>query len=194
MRTIRLDNAFSLKLLAVALASVFGTAQAADEDIDALTKPSSSVAVGVAGVSGDSKDRSLFGQYNGLRKDDAYLLLDLDYLTRDDATGTWTSLQVRNLGLDTREVRAAWDRQGNWKLFGEYWELTRRYARTLNTSLEGSGTTNPIVSLLPAPGTGSDLDLKTDRKRTTLGGEKWLGRNLLLEATFTNEDKDGARI
>src|SRR6185369_7145873 len=38
------------------------------------------------------------------------------------------------------------------------------------------------------------LDLKIDRKRSTVGGEWWFGKNWMVEASFINEDKDGARI
>ncbi len=184
--------AFRMKLLAAAALALHVPARA-DERED-LSTPSSTVSVGAGAVSGDSRERSLFGQYNGLRRDDAFLMLDLDFVRRDDATGMWTTLEARNLGLDSRELRGMMNRQGDWKIFGEYWELTRWYPRTVNTSLQGSGTTAPIVTLLPTRGAGSDLDLKTERKRLNVGGEKFFGRNLLFEATFTNEDKDGARL
>ena len=184
----------SRTLMALAMLAVFGPAWADDAAVAELSKPSSFVTIGGAGLSGDPQDRSLFGQYNGLRQDDAYFLLDFGYVHRDDATGTWTVVEGRNLGLDSREVRAMYGPQGNWKVYGEYWELTRRYPRTINTSMEGAGSTNPIISRLDVPGTGSDIDLKTERKRTTIGGEKFFGQNLLFQASFVNEDKDGARL
>ena len=180
--------------MALAMLAVFGPAWADDDAVAELSKPSSSVTVGGAAVSGDSKDRSIFGQYNGLRPDDAYLMLDFAYAHRDDATGTWTVVEGRNLGLESREIRAMYGPQGNWKIYGEYWELVRRYPRTINTSMEGAGTTTPIISRLDVPGTGSDIDLKTERKRTTVGGEKYIMPNLLFQASFVNEDKDGARL
>ena len=184
---------FRMKLLALAVVGAFGPAFA-DEAVDELALPSSSVSVGVAGVSGDMKERSLFGQYNGMRKDDVFLLLDIDYSRRNEATGLWSTLQARNLGLDTRELRAQVDRQGNWRVFGEYWELTRWYPRTINTGLQGAGTETPVVTRLATPGSGYDLDLKTERKRVGVGGEKWITPNLMVDASFTNEEKEGARI
>lgn len=189
------ENGFRRTALAAALVAAFGATGAwAQEDIADLTKPSSSVSVGAAGVSGDSRDRSLFGQYNGLRDHDAYFLLDFDYVKRDDATGMWTIVKGRDLGLDTRELGVSIGRQGSWRFTGDYWELTRWYPRTINTSLEGAGTTTPIVSRLPVIGAGSDLDLKTERKRFNIGGQGWFGRHLNVEATFTNEEKEGARL
>jgi MtrB/PioB family decaheme-associated outer membrane protein len=180
--------------MALAMLAAFGPAWADDEAVIELSKPSSFVSAGAAGVTGNQMDRSLFGQYNGLRKDDAFLMLDFSYVKRDEATGTWTILEGRNLGLETRELRGQYGPQGNWKVYGEYSEIVRRYPRTINSSIEGAGTTNPIVTLLPVAGTGSDIDLKTERKRTTVGAEKWFGRHLMIEASFINEDKDGARL
>jgi MtrB/PioB family decaheme-associated outer membrane protein len=180
--------------MALAMLAAFGPAWADDEAVIELPKPSSFVSAGAAVVTGNQKDRSLFGQYNGLRKDDAFLMLDFSYVKRDEATGTWTILEGRNLGLETRELRGQYGPQGNWKVYGEYSEIVRRYPRTINSSIEGAGTTNPIVTLLPVAGTGSDIDLKTERKRTTVGAEKWFGRHLMIEASFINEDKDGARL
>lgn len=183
----------NLKLLSLAMLAVFGPAHA-DDDAAQPGAAAGSVTVGGAAVSGDSRDRSLFGQYNGLRKEDGYLLLDFGYVKRDESTGTWTLVEGRNIGLDTREARAQLERQGNWKVYGEYSGLVRYYPRTINTSLQGSGTTTPTVTLLPVAGTGSDLDLKTERKKATVGGEKWITPRLMLEAVFTNEEKEGARI
>lgn len=193
----RIDSRWIAGLAAWPLVLLGAISQArADDEVDAaqLSTPSSEVTVGAAGVSGDSRGRSLFGQYNGMRKDDAYLLLDFMYVKRDEATGTWTLVEGRNLGLDTREIRALLERQGDWKIYGEYSSLARYYPRTINTSLQGAGTTTPIVTLLPVPGTGADLDLKTERRKASVGGEKWITARLMFEATFTNEDKTGARI
>ncbi len=187
------QNRYGMTVMALAMLSVFGTARADDQAVQDLTQPSSSVTVGAAGVSGDEKDRSLFAQYNGLRKDDAYLMLDFSYVKRDAATGTWTIVQGRNLGLEDRELRALYGPQGDWKIYGEYWENVRRYPRTVNTSMQGIDTTHPVISLLPVQGTGDDVDLKVTRKRTTVGGEKWITPHLSFEATFRNEDKDGTR-
>jgi MtrB/PioB family decaheme-associated outer membrane protein len=182
-------------VLAVAVLSALGAARAQDPTFAELTSPDKGyVSVGAAGVSGDSEDRSLFGQYNGLRKDDAYFLLDFGYVKRDEATGTWTIVEGRNLGLETRELRGLFGPQGNWKIYGDYSEIVRRDPRTVNTSLEGAGTTTPTANLLPTRGTGYDLDMKTERKRLGVGFEKRFGRNFSFEANYTNEDKEGSRM
>ncbi len=185
---------FTRNLVCLALATAYGLAQAEDElDIAKLAKPESSITLGAGVVSGDRSDRALFGMYNGMRDNKGYGLLDIDINKRDDATGTWTSLQGRNLGLDNRELGLSQQRQGNWKYFVDYGELVRHDPRTINTGLQSAGTTTPTVVRLATPGSGSDVDLELKRKALGLGGEKWLTPNLQFQVSFKNEDKDGAR-
>jgi MtrB/PioB family decaheme-associated outer membrane protein len=194
-------------VLVISLAVAFGTASAAEEDVAQLIKPDSSISVGLGAVSGNKEDRAVFGQYNGMRRSQGQLILDVDYLRRDDASGTWTNLNGRNLGNENREFGFSQQKQGDWRYFFEYGELVRNYSNTINTNITGIGTANltinsvgnPAVSagaaaLKAAQGTGNNEDLKTTRKALAFGGDKWLTPNLQLELSFKNEDKTGARI
>lgn len=186
---------FNQKFLALAFLAAFGSAHADDDELTQLIKPDSTVvSVGAGTVSGDSKDRTVFSQYNGWRKNDASLLLDFNLIRRDEATGFWTRAEGRNIGLDNRELRFSQQKQGDWKYSAEYSELVRHDPRTINTNLLGAGTSTPTVVNLATPGTGSDLNLDLKRKGLTLSAEKWLTSNLLFEASFKNENKDGARL
>jgi MtrB/PioB family decaheme-associated outer membrane protein len=180
--------------IALAVLAVFTPAHADDDEIAALIKPSSTISVGVAGVSGNPADRAIFGQYSGMRKSDYYGLIDLDYVTRDDATGTWMMAKAVNLGLDTRELSFSREKQGDWKYTADYSELTRVNPRTINTGMTGVGTTTPTIARLATPGTGAEIELKTERKAATLGFEKWISPGLQLEVNFKNEQKTGARL
>jgi len=184
----------SLRIAFAALAAS-GTAQAAeDEDVAALTRPGAgSVSVGAGIVTGNQRDRSLFGQYNGMRKHDTNLLLDLDYVRRNDETGHWLTLRGRNLGLDTPEMGVKVERQGDWRFSADYNQVVRHDPRTINTGVTGIGTTTPAVNLI-APGQGTDYNL--EMKRTALGfaGDKWITPRLQVELSFKNEDKDGSRL
>jgi MtrB/PioB family decaheme-associated outer membrane protein len=194
MKTTTQKFGSSQKIIALAILGIFGSANAADDDIAQFTKPESSVSVGATGVSGDSKDRSIFGQYNGMREHNAYLNLDVDYLKRDDATGTWMTLEGRNLGLDNRELSVSMQKQGDWKVTGDASELVKRDLRTINTADTGVGSTTPTVIRLATPGTGRDVNLDLKRVGLGLGVEKWLTPYLQFEASFKNEKKDGSRI
>lgn len=194
-------------LISLALVAAFGPANAEGEDLAQLTKPASAVSVGLGAASGNKEDRAFFGQYNGMRKNNGLLLLDIDLNKRDDATGTWTRFDARNLGSEDREMRFGQQKQGDWKYYFEYGELVRNYSNTVNTNVTGIGTNNLIVNtvgnptgaagaaaLLAAQGTGANVDLKTTRKGMTLGADKWLTPYLQLEASFKNEEKKGARM
>ena len=186
-------SALGEKLLAAAIAAAFAPAYAQEADVTSLTKPDSSAAVGLSVSSGDERDRTLFGQYNGLREGRTHLLFDVDYARRNDATGTWSIIRGRSLGLESRDVGMTLQRQGDWRFSADYSELVRRDPRTANTGDTGVGTTNPTINLLPSPGSGADVEFKTTRKALGLSGDKWINRNLQFEVSFRNEDKNGAR-
>jgi MtrB/PioB family decaheme-associated outer membrane protein len=194
-------------LIALALTAAFGPALAEGEDLAKLIKPESSVSAGLGGASGGTEDRAFFGQYNGMRRYSGQLLFDVDLNKRDDASGTWTNFDARNLGSENREMRFSQQKQGDWKYFFEYGELVRNYSNTINTNVTGIGTTNLTVNtvgnpavtagaaaLAAAQGTGNKENLKTTRKSLAFGLDKWLTPNLQIEASFKNEDKTGARL
>ena len=185
---------FNKKLLALSVLAAIGLAHADEDEIAQLIKPGSSISVGLGNAVGNSQNRTIFGQYNGLRKDSASILLDIDLIKRDDAAGLWTTFQGKNLGLDDREMRFSQNKQGDWKYSVEYSELVHRDPRTINTGVLNAGTTTPTVMSLVTPGTGTDLNLDTKRKAVSLDGGKWLTPNLLFEASAKNEDRDGARL
>ena len=181
------------KMLVLAIMAAFGPAHA-DDEIDKLIKPdTASVSTGVAGTIGSRKDRSIAGQYNGWGDTETAVLLDFNYVQRDDETGTWTKAEGRNLGTDNRELSFSRDVQGQWKVSGEYNEQVRHDPLTLNTGMQGIGSTTPTTNLI-ATGVGTDVNLDLKRKGITLSGTKWLSPNLTLEADFKTEDKDGARL
>ena len=180
--------------LAMAVAAAFTPARAQESDAASLARPESSARLGVGITTGNERDRTIFGQYNGLREDRTHLLLDVDYIKRNDATGLWTIVRGRNLGLDSRDGSATVQKQGDWRITVEGSELVHREIRTLNTGMIGAGTTNPTIVRLAAPGTGSDLDFNLKRKMFGLAGDKWFTSNLQFEVAFKNEDKTGTRL
>lgn len=188
-----IDFAYSAITLAV-LVSFIPTANAADEEVAKLISPDSgTVSVGVGHASGDSKDRSLYGIYNGQREHATNLLLDIDYVKRDNDTGTWIKASGNNLGLDDRDLSFTYEKQGDLKVGFDYSELTRHDPRTINTGLVGAGSTTPTVTLI-TPGAGVDTNLKIQRKDMTLTLEKEISHGLQFEGVYKQDDKEGARI
>ncbi len=182
-------------ILGIALAAAMSPATAQDAgEAAALKKPDSSVSIGASAASGHERDRTIFGQYNGLREDSGNLLLDMDYVRRDDGTGMWTVVRARNLGLDSRDLGISVQKQGNWRFSADYSELVHHEIRTINTGLLGAGSATPSVVRLGAPGTGTDVNLSLKRTGLGLSGDKWVSGNMQIEVSFKNEDKDGARL
>ena len=201
-----------LKLAPVAasLLLAFGSAyaQQSDEVMELIT-PESTLSVGVGGVN-NVRDAKRFGQYSGLNQD-ASALVDFEMVKRDDATGTWTTLTGRNLGLDTRELGYSRQKQGDWKYALDYNEIVRNDPYIINTGMTGVGTTTPTIKLIGTPSmpaawatasglipsngiAGSDVELQLKRTALGLSGDKWISPELQLELNFRNEDKKGARM
>lgn len=184
----------SQKLLVISVLAAFGFAHADDDDVAQLINPHSSVNVGLDVSSGASKDRTILDQYNGLRKNRGNLLLDFDVIKRDDAAGLWTTIQGNHLGLDNRDISFSQYKQGDWKYSLGYSELVRHDPRTINTGLQGAGSSTPNVVSLATPGSGADLNLDIKRKGLSLGGEKWITPALMFELSAKKEDRSGARL
>jgi MtrB/PioB family decaheme-associated outer membrane protein len=182
-------RSFKLTAVAAALCSAFGAAQAADDDITKLTKPDSTVQFGLGYVDSDSRR---FGQYNGLKDDGVYGLLDADIVRRDDTTGTWVKLRARNLGLQSRELRVDHERQGSWSYYVDYTKIPRYEPYQALTGVTGIGSNNLAI---PSPAAATGLvDLKVVRERVGLGYNKHLMGNWSFKIDFRNETKDGARL
>jgi MtrB/PioB family decaheme-associated outer membrane protein len=179
-------TARSAASFAAAALAVVATTLAAQED---PAKPVSEVSVGLGYVDSDGRR---FGQYSGMNEKGGYGLLDLYINRRDDATGTWTQLWGRNLGLDSRQLRFEHNRQGNWGYYLEYGRTPRYEPHVITTGVGGIGTNNLVVP--PAGTMGSPYDLKTRRDVYGLGFDKFFAGTWDLKVRFRQEEKEGARI
>ena len=190
-------SALTRSAVALAVLAALGAAQAQAPAAD--TKPDSEAeawaSVGVGWASGDRDDRAFFGQYNGLRDQSVYGLIDFDYARRREADGTLVSLVGTNLGLQTRELGLLWQRQGDWRFTADYGELIRRDPYTIDTGIAGAGSTAPqVVYLAGGVGSGYDYDPKTKRQSLGLGFSKWFGTELELVAGVKSENKQGSNF
>lgn len=178
---------FRLTAVAAALVAVFGPALA-DDEVAALIKPDSSVSIGIGNW---SNDRHQQGIYDAMRDDGLYGLVDADIVKRDDATGTWYKVKGQNLGLDNREIKAEYLRQGNVGATIEYNRITRDNPNTFNTSLRGIGTDTLTEGLRTDPQRA--VSLGTLREQASVGFFKNLMPGLDFSVNFKNEDKTGTR-
>ena len=179
-----------LTIMAAAVLSAFGPgpARAADDDeIAAVTKPESEVAVGAGYV---FEDNQRFGQFNGLRDKGWYGLLDFNFVRRDDATGTWLRFFGRNVGFDDRELRLSAERQGNWRFFVDFNQIPNFIPFTVTTGLAGIGTANQAINGAPF----ASFDLETKRNIWTAGFGKDLPAGFDFQVKYQNQKKEGSRL
>jgi MtrB/PioB family decaheme-associated outer membrane protein len=187
----KMTTVLKLTAVAAALLSVYGPLHAADdEEMAQLIKPESAVSIGIGHW---SKDRPHEGLYDGMRENGSYGLVDADINKRDDATGTWMTLRARNLGLETRELRGEYLRQGNIGASIDYSRTVRDNRNKFFTGLQGIGTSNLLVSTNASPLPFREVELGTVRDGTTLGLYKNLMPGVDFNLSFRNEEKTGER-
>lgn len=183
-------TAFKISSMSVALMTVYGApAFAADDEVMDLITPKSSVS---AGVSFQNNDRKQLGIFDGRQENNGKILLDADIKKRDDATGIWNTLRIRDFGLDSRELDVSHSRQGDYGVSFEYTRIPREFAYTVNTGLRGVGTTNQTLTVV-APGAGSNVELGMHRDRYTLKLNKFFSGSLELTMNYRQEAKKGLR-
>lgn len=185
-----IQQTFRLTALSAALMTIFGSALADDAEVNKLIKPDSSISVGIGNW---TEDRQQQGIYDGMREKGPYGLLDADIVKRDDATGTWLKLNASNLGLDNREIKLEFLRQGDIGASFEYNRISRDNPNTYNTRLLGIGTTTQTVSTALVPGPLQTVKLGTDRDLVSIGFFKNMMSGFDFNLSFKNEDKTGTR-
>jgi putative beta-barrel porin MtrB/PioB len=153
-------------ILALALLAAFGTVRAQSSSADG------SVSFGLGLAGGDSADRALFGQYNGMRDRGTVGLLGVEYKRSNEAAGTSTRLQGIDLLGETRELDFRWKKQGDWKFGADYRQQVRHDPNSVST--------------------GADLTMK----RTGLGVSfaKIISPAWQFDASLSSENKTGARL
>jgi MtrB/PioB family decaheme-associated outer membrane protein len=197
----RQDATLKLTVVAAAMMATYGQAGAQDADtVRQFSKPDSFLNLELVNLAGH---REQLGRYDGLNDKGVYGNADVSIRKRDDATGTWTNFSGRNLGLDSREFRAEYERQGRWGAALDYSETPSRDPKTYITGTTGVGTNRLQYGAIPAaagtvqsslnPAT-NEVHLGTKRKNTTLSGVMQLMPDLSLSLSFKNEDKNGTQL
>lgn len=151
------------------------------------------------GVGYVSHDSAKFGEYTGLNKKGAYLVLDAEGRYRGP-DATYFNGDVTNLGLDSREIGLEGGRQGQYKLRLSYDELPHFISDTARTPFLGVGGSSltlppgfpaPTTAQMPLSSTLQDVDLDTKRKTFGVSG-MWSGmRDWEYSVGFRHEQKDG---
>ena len=99
-----------------------------------------------AGVGHVSDSAAKFGDYTGLDESGAYFLGDADVRVRN-GEGTYAEAEVKNLGLDSRQMRLLYGEQGRYDVGFQYQQIPHFVAERAQTPFLGVGTR---VLTLPA--------------------------------------------
>lgn len=151
-----------------------------------LIGPHSNVEIGIGVV---SDDNLRFGQYNGMHEKGAVGLIGIDLNSRAEANGTWFRLRGRDLGLDSREVGLAYERQGRWGYSVDFSQTPRYNPYIVNTTLAGIET-----GVQTEGGTAArDVRLGTRRDALGLGYSRSLGGGWSTNLRYRHEEKTGTR-
>ena len=201
-----------------ALAAMFAVpmmAMAADDEVSVLTRPTSSIEVGVAGVSEKS---AKFGEYNGLNDSGAFGIGHFNigggsaYDAYDGGNGTlrW-DINGRDLGTTSREFGASVSSQGSWDVSIGYDELRHNLSDTYQTPLQGSmggnnftlpasfGSINgaaPSARVLNATQLGAfhTEEVGTTRRNSSLGAGFHFTPQLSIRFDYNHLDQSGAKL
>lgn len=184
------DIVFSRSVLCLSLAAAFPAF--AEDDVERLIRPESSVTLGVGSVGTDSQR---FGVYNGMAKEGEHLIGAASIVRRADDTGTWLRFDARDIGLPTRELRFEHEKQGDWAYSLEYNQTPRFTPYDVHTGISGIGTTAQAV---PNAGgvrsTAAETEFKTERFKTGFGLYKALSPYWEFTAKLQSEEKKGSRL
>lgn len=181
---------FLVSALSTALTAAFPQVVMAQQEVDEFVNPNTGTLTFGAGQWSDKRPQQ--GRYEGTGKKGSYETLDGSYVNRDEATGTWTSLYMKNLGLSSGEFGGRYETQGDWGINFNYSQIRTDNPLTINTGLQGIGTNQQTIRAV-APGAGADVSLSMQRDATGLGFFKRFSPELEFRVNFKEEEKTGNR-
>jgi MtrB/PioB family decaheme-associated outer membrane protein len=192
-------------VLATCMAPSLSFAQ--EESADALTRPTSTIEVGIGAPSQSS---AKFGEYNGLNKADGGIVGNAN-IRGGDAYGMGTGTQrweikASDLGTTSREVGANYGDQGQWNIGLNYDELRHNLSDSYQTPYVGAAGSNNFT--LPGFGLASNtttlsaaqlaayqnLNIDTTRKNTSLNAGMEINSRLGLKFDYNHLDQTGAKL
>ena len=191
----------------LAMLAMPNLAFSADDDVTALTRPTSTVEIGVANTPSDS---AKYGEYNGLNKSGANLIGNFNIRGGDAYEGEggvyrW-QLKGSDLGTTARELSGSGSSQGSWSFGLGYDELRHNFSDTYQTPYVGSMGGNRFT--LPGFSTAADttalstaqkaalqkVDVGTTRKNTAFNAGYNIDPRWDVRFDFNRLDQSGAKL
>jgi MtrB/PioB family decaheme-associated outer membrane protein len=197
----------------VAFPTLVIAAEALEDEVALIRKPTNFVSVGAESV---SRGSAKFGEYNGLDKSgvDAignFSLRGGDAYEGGDGTTRW-AVTGSDLGTTSREATASISNQGRWNFGIGYDELRHNITSTYQTPYKGNLGDNNFT--LPASfgaavstaGNGTrvlgagplssyhNLDIASTRRNTSLAGGINLGPQWTVKLDYNHLEQTGAKL
>ena len=144
-----------------------------------------------------SEDNYHFGRYTGPVEEGVYpdLHLDLRYQGEGDDDARYGRLEGRDLGLDSRRIRGRYGVQGTYGVHLEYDETPRFHDEEVETPFRSDGRDR---LRLPEGGSTAEVedwtrewDIDTERRELSVGGQRHLGEDWKVNASFSRQEKEG---
>lgn len=198
-----IEMRFTRTVLAAAIAGLFSVPAAwAEDDVESLIRPDSTIDAGLGYVSQDSYR---FGRFTGLQRSGVHLIGNIELNRRAQDGAGYVEVDGRNLGLDARSIGVRTGVQGNYGIRIEYDQIPYLTSDSYRTPYDGAGTTRLTqpAGLVDAASTtamtGLAASMKpyaigTKRKDTGLGFAKQLMQDWDVELNYKRDDKDGTRL
>jgi MtrB/PioB family decaheme-associated outer membrane protein len=164
--------------------------------------------IGFNDVSGD---RYKFGEWNGLFRSDPFAIANLNWLSRDMASGNYWSVFGANLGVPTRQIAGTFGTQGLWGVGAEFREITHASTNRASFIFDGLGSDRLTLpanfpgitagNSQPPANAGAILPfehggfgVRTERDIYKVAGSWQIGGGLEAIANFRYDQRDGTRI
>jgi len=192
-------------VLAACVAPALSFAQ--EDSADALTRPTSTVEVGVGAPTQSS---AKFGEYNGLNKADGGVVVNVnirggDAYGADTGTQRW-EIKASDLGTTSRALGANVSDQGQWSIGLNYDELRHNLSDSYQTPYTGTAGSNTFT--LPGFGLASNttsltaaqlaayrnLNIDSTRKNTSLSAGMEINSRLGLKFDYNHLDQTGSKL
>jgi MtrB/PioB family decaheme-associated outer membrane protein len=151
-------------------------------------------------VIGPSSDSFVFGKYNGLEEDKAYINADINWFESSEQK-QW-QVAAENLGLDGRNIRFTLQTDSLLSVSARYTEVALQENNTGLTPYLGSSYQVLPTTWLPAamvPGfdnsmIGSELEQESLRKTLAVGLSKRVSDAVKLSASVALVEREGSRL
>ena len=152
-----------------------------------------------------SSDSAKFGEYSGVDTRQGYVLGGFDIQHRDafdDNSSNYWQIKAKDLGLDSRFIRADYGEQGKYALFFEYDQLPHNRLVSAKTPFRNIGSQSLLLAddwvagskTTQMPNLADDLkniDIATERKKYSGGFSLDLTQQWNFTVDIQHEDKEG---